>query len=343
MVLGGQTHPDQWVTAAESTELWDPMSGDSSTFVRGRPLLDARSRHTATLLPDGRVLVVGGSWWDGTALVIRASAEVWDPSTDTFIPAGTLAMARYDHTATLLPDGRVLIAGGDSGQNPNVAPIASLEVWDPTTSAFSPAGQMRIPRSGHTALLLADGRVLVVGDTDSDLWDPTTGTVMPGPSLVEPRYFHTATLLQDGRVLVTGGMWGTNADIVVRASAEIWDPVTNSFAILDSVPIPRASQTATLLLDGRVLIAGGDDAHTAEVWNPSTGTFSATGPTIEGRSGATATLLADGRVLVVGAMSRRGIPRMTEIWDPMGQRVPSGGRPTPMAHSSPPPAPGSGD
>ena len=168
--------------------------------------------------------MVGGRWSNGATLVIRASAEVWDPATDSVSPAGTLARERYDHTATLLPDGRVLVAGGSSGRDPDVAPIASLEVWDPRTSTFSPAGQLRTARSGHAALLLGDARVLIVGETDTELWDPTTGTVMPGPSLVEPRYFHTATLLQDGRVLVTGGMWGSNADIVVRASAEVWDP-----------------------------------------------------------------------------------------------------------------------
>ena len=238
LVLGGQTHPDHWVTTAESTELWDPTSGDRSVFIRGRPLLEARSQHTATLLPDGRILVVGGRWSNGATLVIRASAEVWDPATDSVSPAGTLARERYDHTATLLPDGRVLVAGGSSGRDPDVAPIASLEVWDPRTSTFSPAGQLRTARSGHAALLLGDARVLIVGETDTELWDPTTGTVMPGPSLVEPRYFHTATLLQDGRVLVTGGMWGSNADIVVRASAEVWVPSRTRSRTSTACPSP---------------------------------------------------------------------------------------------------------
>jgi hypothetical protein len=127
LVLGGQTHPDHWVTAAESTELWAPTGGDRSTFVRGTPPLEARSQHTATLLPDGRVLVVGGSWWDGVAFVTRATAELWDPATGRFSPAGTLSQGRYDHTATLLPDGRVLVVGGSVG-DPVVAPITSLRV-----------------------------------------------------------------------------------------------------------------------------------------------------------------------------------------------------------------------
>lgn len=337
LVLGGQTHPDVWIAADDSTEWWDPEDGDGSIFTRGEPLLEARSRHTATLLPDGRVLVVGGDWWDGAQLVIRASAEVWDPATETFSPAGTLAHARFDHTATLLPDGRVLIAGGDGGVEPDIGQLASLEIWDPVASRFDPAGQLHTARSGHTALLLADGQVLVVGDMDTELWDPSTGEVTRGPALVDPRYFHAATLLQDGRVLVTGGMWGSDADIVMRTSAEVWDPGAAAFTLIGNDRLPRASHTATLLADGRVLVAGGDDARTAETWDPRTGTFAATGPTMEARNGATATLLKDGRVLLVGAMSRQGIPTLGEIWDPGARPVPRTATPTPDGPSTPQP------
>ena len=337
LVLGGRTHPDVWVPAADSTELWDPDSGDDSAFVRGKPLREPRSQHTATLLPDGRVLVVGGLWWSTGEALVRSSAEVWDPVTETFSPAGVLGRGRYEHTATLLPDGRVLIAGGGAGWDPNASPITTLEVWDPTTSTFSAAGELRTVRSAHAALLLADGRVLFVGETDSEVWDPATGSVVPGPSLVEPRYFHTATLLRDGGVLVNGGMWGSDADIALRDSAEIWHPGTSSFVPLEAHPRPRSAHTATMLLDGRILLVGGDDAHTAEVWDPGTGAFLPTGQTIEARTGQSATLLTDGRVLVIGTMSRRGIPRLTEIWDPAGQPLPTTREPTPEPPSTPAP------
>jgi WD40 repeat protein len=316
LVVGGRTHPDSWVSVTESTEVWDPAAGDDTSFVRGGPLLEGRSGHTATLLPDGRVLIVGGLWWDGDETV-RSSAEIRDPEAGTFSPAGQLSVPRSDHTATLLPDGRVLIAGGDEA--------GTAEVWDPRTSTFIPTGEMTSPHSRHTALGLGDGRVLIVGDTDTELWDSATGGFTQGPALAEPRYFHTVTLLRDGRVLVTGGMWGSDADIVVRSSAEIWDPAAGSFALVGEMAVPRASHSASLLQDGRILVTGGDEGGTAEVWDPSTGAFAATGQPIESRHNATATLLPDGRVLILGAMSRSPIPRQTQIWNPLGQPVRSAG------------------
>jgi hypothetical protein len=154
-----------------SAELWDPVS---RTFDPAGDLADARVEHTATLLEDGRVLVIGGmagETFGGDAL---ASAELWDPETLTFAPAGTLLEPRAGHTATLLPDGRVLVTGGYF--------IGSAELWDPETGAFTPAGPMIDARGGHTATLLDGGRVLVAGgyqeDGDSvvlastEIWDP---------------------------------------------------------------------------------------------------------------------------------------------------------------------------
>lgn len=314
LVVGGETYPGIPVPRDNSAELWDGAAG--SGFVQARPLGEDRTMHTASLLPDGRVLIVGGwTWSEAGGEATRSSAEVWDPSTREFHPAGELTDARLDHTATVLPDGRVLIAGGrrSLGDDP---PLSSLEIWDPATSTFSAAGELSAGLTAHIALLLGDGRVLFVGGSETELWDPATGATTPGPSQIEPRYFHAATLLRDGVVLVTGGMWGSNEDIVVRSTAELWDPATDSFVLVGPMLAARAGHTATLLPDGRVLIANGDDPATAEIFDPRTSTFAATGAPIEGRNGsATATLLSDDRVLIVGTMSRFGITPSTEVWD----------------------------
>jgi len=138
-----------------------------------------RDSHTATLLPDGRVLVVGGGCPPTQKCQDHAVvAEVWDPQTATFEPAGSLAQLREGHTATLLPDGRVLVVGGSGWDGGD---LASAEVWDPTTASFSPAGSLAQGRRGHTATLLPDGRVLIVGGRDGDplasaeVWDPSEG------------------------------------------------------------------------------------------------------------------------------------------------------------------------
>jgi hypothetical protein len=199
-------------------------------------LAEARGINTATLLPDGRVLVLGGGWDSPFA------AELWDPTTGTFGPAGELERGRSNCTATLLADGRVLIVGGmdwiaAAAEDPPIFPdlpdeVISAEIWDPATGAFSPAGSLTEPRAGgHTATLLADGRVLIIGGWGDDellasaeLWDPATGSFGPAGSLDGPRSSHAATLLADGRVLVVGGH-GIDDSL---ASAELWEAYPSS-------------------------------------------------------------------------------------------------------------------
>ena len=217
--------------------------------------------HTATLLANGKVLIVGGAGDTGGAL---ASAELYDPDTDSFSPTRSMSSVRTEHSATLLPNGKVLFAGGYDPESRVL--WASAEVYDPTTGSFSPTGSMSSdtpcpiegtgtssiqfsePRSGcrarHTATLLANGKVLITGGTaayssgylaSAELYDPGTGSFSPTGSMPITRYGHTATLLANGKVLIVGGGGDTDGAL---ASVELYDPGTGSFSQTGSMPNP---------------------------------------------------------------------------------------------------------
>ena len=283
-----------------------------------------RLGYTDTLLKDGRVLIAGG-FADGPDL---ASAEINDPATGTFSPTGSMTIGREYATATLLKDGRVLVVGGDGD------PIDTAELYDPATGKFTRTGSPIVGRRFHTATLLKDGRVLIVGGGETktaELYDPATGKFSRTGSMAGIRYFHTAALLADGRVLVLGGRTvGTSPggppehDV---ATAEVYDPATGKFSPAGSMSRPREGHSATLLPDGRVLVAGGDtlqqvttstngDTSTSvELYDPTTGTFSPTGSMISGSESHVATLLSNGHVLIVGTSSKSG-PIRAELYDP---------------------------
>jgi hypothetical protein len=253
-----------------------------------------REDHTATLLEDGRVLIVGGN---DEGSHTTPTAELYDPSTGTFSPTGSLGTARGFHTATRLPDGRVVIAGGDvAGWDDNGPFLASAEIYDPTTGTFSPTGPLAEGRSYHAATLLPDGRVLISGGvtrgTDptsvasAELFDPATGTFSPTGPMTDGRVYHTATMLSDGRVLVTGGcpfgrVYANNPQFL--KSAELYDPATGTFTPTGSMSYGRTWAEAMLLTGDRVLITGGVgdgstiSLDTAELYDPATGTFSPAG------------------------------------------------------------------
>jgi hypothetical protein len=318
LIVGGEiTGSDYQGTFTNTAEVWDPAAG---TFSPTGSLSEPRGWHSATLLPDGRVLVVGGA--NGSPDNDFASAEIWDPESDTFSPAGSLAEPPGHHTATLLPDGRVLVVADDqAGAAPH---LAVPEVWDPETNAFSPAGSLAEPRGGPATLLL-DGRVLVVGGSaaKAEVWDPETDAFSPAGSLGTDWGYRTSTLLSDGRVLVTGSDLRDGED----ASAVVWDPATSAFSPAGS-PAMAWIDPATLLPDGRVLVVGygswdvGDpwDHIVAQVWDPESGTFSPAGSLAQERDYFSTTAVPDGRVLIVGGcigMECQGGPvASAEIWDP---------------------------
>jgi hypothetical protein len=307
-------------------DLYDPATG---IFTPTGSLTAQRGGKTATLLADGRVLVTGGyncgpAGQDG----LWASAEIYDPDAGTFSATGSMTAPREFHTATLLPNGRVLIAGGFSGPAPiatritlasvrtaesSSSVLATAEIFDPLAGAFTRTASMSTFRDHHTATLLADGRVLVVGgggegyasSTSAELYDPATERWKTTGSLRTGRWLHTATLLPDGRVLVVGGR--SPADAVYR-TAEAYDPQSGKFTRVGSMDDGRQQHTATLLPDGRVLVAGGfwSDGQASrvlsatELFDPGRGTFTSAGSMGTPRFEHTATLLPDGRVLIVG-------------------------------------------
>jgi Galactose oxidase, central domain len=272
-------------------------------FVATGSMATARGVHTATLLNDGKVLIVGGE--QDAATVFLASAELYDPTTGTFGPTGNLNSARWGHTATLLTNGKVLIAGGHN----LTGDLSAAELYDPATGTFSATGSLNTPRSFHAATRLNNGMVLIAGGccylASAELYDPTTGTFSPTGNLNEGREYATATLLNDGKALFAAGIGsngatGSGLQAFDLASAESYDPTTGTFTTTGSLNSIERYQAATLLSDGTVLITGGIDFPTvAELYNPNTESFAVTGSLVA-RWLHSATLLSDGTVLVAG-------------------------------------------
>jgi hypothetical protein len=243
-----------------------------------------------------------------------------------------MAQPRAYHTATLLSNGRVLVAAGRTESNP----LASAEVYDPATRSWASTGSLTQQRSEHTATLLADGRVLVAGgrllpSTDissAEIYDPASGTWAPTGSLNQPRRAHTATLLPNGKVLVAGGLQGgfTGTGYQALTSAELYDPATGIWTVTGSLATARGDHTATLFANGKVLAVGGrprfsgQDGNprikTAEIYDPATGIWTSTGALITGRSDHTATLMPNGEVLAAAGFNDGGEISSAEIYNP---------------------------
>jgi len=266
-----------------------------------------RAKHTATLLPSGKVLVAGGH--DDTYHIF-ASAEIYNPATGTWTATGAMVTERTGHTATLLPNGKVLVVGGGASSGT----LASAEVYDPATGTWTATGPLPAARSDHTATLLPNGKILVTGGNDTtshfpakaEIYDPATGTWTATGSLAAARSKHTATLLPNGKILVAGGLYFDIQGEHHLASAEIYDPATGTWATTGSLAEARSDHTATLLPNGKVLVAVGHNSGgilaSAAVYDPATGAWVGAGSMAAARLGHTATPLPSGKMLVAGGI-----------------------------------------
>ncbi|MBI4060936.1 MAG: hypothetical protein HY403_05840 [Elusimicrobia bacterium] len=302
LVAGGTNGPSVLPTA----EIFNPASG-AFAATRGS-MRDARDLHTATLLPNGRVLVAGGYSTNATSTGSTNSAEIYYPDTKIFIPAAMMISSRSNHTATLLPDGNLMVFGGFG---PGDVITATAEIYYSTSGAWKPLTSAPAARALHAAALLKDGRLMVAGGVNSGgvlssvhAYTPATNSwaaLAPMPVALRS---HTATLLFDGRVLVAGGNGGLGQ---VNASY-IYDPKTDAWTATAAAPLtqPRFGHTATLLPDNTVMISGG--ATLSEVptgievyrvdsssWVPTGGPFA-----LGARAFHTMTLAADGKVYAIG-------------------------------------------
>lgn len=284
-------------------------------------MVEPRSGHTATLLPDGKVLITGGMRRNQD---FYKSAELYDPATGKFQPTGEMNERRVGHVAVPLRSGKVLIAGGFIG----LRTTDSAELYDPATAKFTLlAAKMTARRGDPSASVLADGDVLITGGADRDtpggitsaeVFHAATMTFQAVALMHSARISHTSTLLSDGRVLIAGGRGER-----VNATAEIYDPKTRQFTETGSLTTARYKHTAALLDDGRVLIAGGSDERdwhgklsSAEIFDPRTGKFTATSPLNDSRFKMPheAVRLESGKILVAGGS------REVEVFDPASGR-----------------------
>jgi len=276
-------------------EMFDPVRSKVSAAA---PMAAARQQHTATLLKDGKVLIAGGygSSNSGAATPL-ASAEVFDPAGGKWASAGSMPIGRAAHTATLLGNGKVLVAGGIQEGHGEL--LKSVEIFDPEALSWTTVAEMPTGRADHTATVLSDGSVLFAGGRgaahnpslkDAFIYAPVAGTWTAVPQLMNvERGLHSATLLSDGRVLLAGGLKvfiGLSAQNLLSA-AEVFDPKTATFKQVAPMRIARYYHGAVSLPDGTVLAAGGFGVGTgavanspigaAEIYNPVTQKWSSAG------------------------------------------------------------------
>jgi hypothetical protein len=292
-----------------ASEIYNPQS---STYTATGAMTSGRTGHTSTLLQNGKVLVTGGGYISGlpgqTTFVYLATAELFDPATGSYTAVpGSMISARSSHTATLLSNGKVLLAGG---QNAGSTALNSAELFDPLTNSFTATGALSSARTGHRAIMLTTGNVLFTGGvsasnqtlSSTELYNPTTGQFSAGNAMNSPRSSHAMTVTAGGRVLITGG-YHSNA----LSSTEMYNPVSGMFYSVDSMLTARTNHTAVTLQNGKVLVAGGYDGSnyldSTELFDPVAESFVTSAAMANRRQYLRSVLLADGRVLLSGGRS----------------------------------------
>jgi hypothetical protein len=302
------------IAATAPREAASPASRVGSVTAAS-PMLEPRSGQSATLLPDGKVLIAGGMRRNQD---FYKSAELYDPTTGKFQPTGEMNQRRVGHIAVLLRSGKVLVAGGWVGNGGT----DSAELYDPDTGKFTLAAKMTTRRGRPSATLLPDGDMLIAGGEEieneslasAEIFHAKTLSFQPTGSMHQARIAHTATLLKDGRVLIAGGYAGG-----VVSGAELYDPKKGAFTETGTLGTARCKHTAGMLPDGKVLIAGGSDSRgwngnlsSAEIYDPHPGKFTAASTMNESRF-----KLPDEAVqLPLGKLLIAGGSKEVEVFDP---------------------------
>ena len=312
------------ISASDSprAEIYDPAT-EAFTATKGG-MIEPRSHHTATLLPGGKVLLVGGDDDSEGSVAAGKSAELYDAASDAFVASAHAPLHAFSHhAATLLPGGAVLLTGGltrplpDGGRDESEE-LRQAELYDPLEDRFSITASLARFRADHSATLLPSGRVLLVGGTDDagaslEIFDPATATFLSPEDLPATRAGgHTATLLPSGAVLVTGGSTLVADTLVTSSDTLLYDDTAGGFTQVGDAKVSRVLHTATLLLDGEVLITGGAVAGAspffpaAELYAPGDNQIRPASPMRNLRAGHSATLLTSGDVLIAGGVDQSG-------------------------------------
>ncbi|MCO6452225.1 MAG: hypothetical protein J5I90_15695 [Caldilineales bacterium] len=294
------------------------VAGDAlGTWQEVNPMNSYRDLHTATLLPEGRVLVTGGQAEAGSE-----STEIYHVEDGIWNFGPPMNESRYWHTATLLINGLVLVTGGIGADGNG---LASAELYDPQTDEWRMTESMHVARVGHSAVLLADGTVLVVGDgsKSTELYDPETESWIMIEDLSTSRYEPSVTLLDDGWVLVAGGSTVVGGTETFLSSAELYNPEEGSWTLTGAMVTARREHAATVLPDGRVLVTGGTNRNdgqgqldSTELYDPKTKLWSSADSMKVHRLGHTALRLPDGKVLVAGGLTNCCVVDSAELYDP---------------------------
>lgn len=354
VMIAGASSTDY--TAIGNVDLFDPAHGWSlGPRLNGDP-----NAAVMAPLPDGGALLAGGTPWfggfDGPGPDPTANALTYDPASATWNSAPSMSRRRNNAAAAALADGRVLVAGGYDRKviqlpNPDqipfcclqidMIPLATSEIFDPRTRAWSPAGDLGHARYGQAAVTLKGGQVLMLGGEDqsqnppaylasAELFDPSTDKWTAAGDIGRPRSGFTLTPLADGRALLAGGLAADG--VTVLRSTLLYDPSQNSWTPGPDMKEARTNHGAARMKDGRVLVSGGIDhigrIASAEVFDPATATWDETGALHTARSDHATVALLDGRVLVAGGRGLHGGLADSELFDARAAGTPPASRTT---------------
>jgi len=342
VLVVGSDYQTSWLSScgastdgSDSVEIGDPVAG---VWEKTSSLPSRRDEPALVALPDGRALLIGGAAGESIGWSAFSSTYLFDPTTRLWSRSGLLNTARTATATAVLPDGRVLVAGGmfmdrTSPDRPRV--LDTSELWDPKSGTWTRTGGFDETRLGASAVTLADGRVLIVGgasrledaplqQASAEVYDPTLGRWRSAGTLATARNGFVLVALSDGGAIIAGGFGDPGTTGNARLSTvERFDPVSNTWSPAGELPFPVTGAAGVRLADGRVLLAGGSvrepeyfegdtrpyvSGLTADavLFDPETGMWTATTPMPSPRAGASAVLLADGTAVVVGGSVAEG-------------------------------------